>query len=247
MDQEQVLKQIGLTDKEVKVYLACLQLGEASVLQLSKKADIKRPHVYNLVESLSTLGLLSQTQKREKTLYIPENPKRLKQIVKQREEKINQILPSLNALYNVPRGTKPNIKIYEGKMAMMNIYDEMFEKAEEIYFFGVDIVKLQKVLPDTWNSFYQYYGKRKMSVKELLNFGESEMEYIRGHQDENYRIRMIPKHYKFNFYSDNALYEDKLIISSLDHLFSLVIESGDLLKTYRTLFELAWESAVEIK
>lgn len=38
-----ILQSIGLTEKEAKVYAAILELGTATILKISQKAELKRP------------------------------------------------------------------------------------------------------------------------------------------------------------------------------------------------------------
>ena len=43
---ENELQQLGLSEKEAKVYLASLELGSTSVLEISKKAGLKRLYLH---------------------------------------------------------------------------------------------------------------------------------------------------------------------------------------------------------
>ena len=63
MDLIKNLKEIGLSENQAKVYLACLQLGQDSVLNIAKSAELKRPSVYLLLEELENKGLISQVKK----------------------------------------------------------------------------------------------------------------------------------------------------------------------------------------
>ena len=47
MRKELVLKEFGLTDKEIEVYLALLPLGSINLQVLAKKVDLPRTTVYN--------------------------------------------------------------------------------------------------------------------------------------------------------------------------------------------------------
>lgn len=40
---ERVLEKFGLSEKEAKIYLATLELGQATVQQIAKKAGLVRP------------------------------------------------------------------------------------------------------------------------------------------------------------------------------------------------------------
>ena len=53
MRLEQTLKDYGLKEKQIKVYLACLQLGTGSVVKIAQKAGMPRSTVYEILESLA--------------------------------------------------------------------------------------------------------------------------------------------------------------------------------------------------
>ncbi len=45
------LKKLGLTDKEVRVYLATLELGYTTVQKIAQAAKISRPTAYAVIKS----------------------------------------------------------------------------------------------------------------------------------------------------------------------------------------------------
>ncbi len=57
MALESVLQAAGLTDKEARIYLAALELGQAPVLRIAQKAGIKRPTAYVTLGELQAKGL----------------------------------------------------------------------------------------------------------------------------------------------------------------------------------------------
>ena len=52
------LEAFGLTEKESRVYLALLELGEAGIGEIAKKSAIKRTTLYDVVENLKKSGLV---------------------------------------------------------------------------------------------------------------------------------------------------------------------------------------------
>lgn len=54
------LKKIGLTDKEIKVYLALLKSGRITPTNLSKLTKITRPTVYTIAQSLLSKGIIAE-------------------------------------------------------------------------------------------------------------------------------------------------------------------------------------------
>ena len=53
------LVNFGLSEKEAKVYLACLEIGDASANEISLKSDLPRTLVYDILERLIDSGLVS--------------------------------------------------------------------------------------------------------------------------------------------------------------------------------------------
>ena len=47
-----LLTSIGFNEKTASIYLAALSLGTASIQDIAKKADIKRPTTYNYIQEL---------------------------------------------------------------------------------------------------------------------------------------------------------------------------------------------------
>ena len=55
-----ILQKIGLSDKDAEVYLACLELGTQPASVIARKAGLKRPTTYLILEGLLKRGLVSE-------------------------------------------------------------------------------------------------------------------------------------------------------------------------------------------
>src|SRR3989344_4425511 len=100
-DAQSSLEYIGLKPKEAKIYLALLELGEASVVQIAKSAGIKRTTVYNILPDFINRGLAASTFKKKRKVYFIEDPRSLKNDVKEKESVIDKVMPELLAIQNV--------------------------------------------------------------------------------------------------------------------------------------------------
>src|SRR4030043_1899761 len=101
MNINNVLRQLGLKDKEVAVYLSCLELGQATASQISKRAGIKRPYFYDLMPGLIAQGLIKITKREKQTLYSSADPEYLKIIEQEKLKQLEEILPELKSAYKV--------------------------------------------------------------------------------------------------------------------------------------------------
>ena len=113
------IEDLGLSQKEARVYLANLMLGPATVQKIADQSSIKRVTTYVILESLSNLGLVSQSTKGKKTYFVAEEPAQLRRLLQKKEQAIKEqqksfdaILPELNDLKSLPTES-PNVRFYD--------------------------------------------------------------------------------------------------------------------------------------
>lgn len=125
------LQKIGLSEKESAVYIAGLQLGPATIQELSEESKIKRTTVYEVIKGLQEKKLINESRRGKKTIFVMEEPENLGLFLKQREKIFSTILPELEALQN-SNAKKPAIRIFEGQLGLEKIYEDMIKKSGEI-------------------------------------------------------------------------------------------------------------------
>lgn len=146
---EKELRQLGLSEKEVQVYLACLQLGKASVQEISQKSGVNRATTYIQLETLLDLGLVSALDKDKKNMIMAEQPERIIKILQKRKEKIDSLqdsflkmMPQLQAIYNL-KSEKPMVKYYE-KDAGLDMWREEMMKANPALIYNLASTSITK-------------------------------------------------------------------------------------------------------
>lgn len=243
MELYKELQKIGLNEKEAKVYLALLELGRASVLRISKKAGLKRPTVYLILDSLIEKGLIILMPKEKKNFYIAEKPLKFLDLLKEREKNLKELLPNLSALYQ--KGEyKPDIRYYEGKEALENIYMEII-KAPEIWFFATSAKLFNETYPEIYEMGLAIFERQKTKTREIVSSELFDLKYAKKYNNPPLRnIRVLPK--DLIWHADSAIYEGKLAIFSLKKFFAIIIENEDIVESYKTIFELCWRSAKEV-
>src|SRR5665647_1049926 len=136
MNLEEVLEEFGLTERQARVYLAALELGESGVAEIAQKAHIRRSGTYYLIESLIEDGLFYQSIKDDKRYYSAIEPKKLLETAKHKHELIEKSFGDLQAIAKLSTG-KPSIRIYEGLDGIKKAYEKMlFKKNAKMYAFS---------------------------------------------------------------------------------------------------------------
>ncbi len=241
---ETTLHKLGFTDKEIIIYTSCLQLGPASMTEISIKAAMKRPTTYLIIEALVKRGLISIVRRQRKTLYAAERPKKILSILRQQERELEHTLPELEALYNSPKH-KPKIRVYEGIEGVRTVYDDIYaglSRKEEVLFV-TNVDDLVKYAPFTVEYFLSKLAKaKKFKIRELNTANPAGLRHY--HSTKNKRG---PDHYvknattQFPFTNDTVIIGHKVVFFSLKQdIFVTVIESGDISSNMRSLFEIAW-------
>lgn len=128
---EQFLQDIGLSEKEAKVYISLLQNEDGLVGNIAKETKINRTTVYPILESLSKKGLIAEIEENGNTHYQAEPPERLETFLeKQRvglEEKskiLEGLLPQFKSMQQ-ESGEKPVVRYFEGREGITN--DEILQ------------------------------------------------------------------------------------------------------------------------
>ena len=84
---EKILREIGLSQNEARVYEALLQLGGASVQEIAIKSKVHRRNVYDSLSKLMEKGLASEAFVKGEKNFNAVNPKRLLGLLKEKEER----------------------------------------------------------------------------------------------------------------------------------------------------------------
>lgn len=244
MEITELLVQFGLQNKEDEVYLACLQLGTAPAQEIAKKAGIKRTTTYDVLENLIQKGLITQSQKESKKLFIAEPPEKLANLLEEKKNKLLEALPLLNSFYNTA-GTKPKISFYEGKEGLkqvywktLNITDDMFAivPSDVFHFLGEDFTK-------------EYINKRSKAKINAQVLAPNTKEMIAFQKEDNKfsRETTLVSQDQFPFSIEINICGNNLALLSFKENMGVFIESTEIARNMKFLFKLAWKGVEDKK
>lgn len=247
MEIKQVLQQFGLIGKKADVYLAALELGSSSVIEIAKKAGIKRTTCYDILLDLMNEGLVSETSKGKKRLFVGEDPEKIQRNLKNKEKLFAEILPQLQSINNA-RGSKPKIRFYEGKEGIKEVYADTlkYENKEILGFASYDVVN---ILGKQWaDEYLSKRIKKRIYGKGIIPGTEPMMrDFISKDQQQLRSTKVIdPKKYPFSI-EINIYGHQKVALMSAKEEIGLIIEGQEIYNTMKLIFELIWDLLPEIK
>ncbi len=243
------LENIGLADKEAKVYLANLELGQESVQNIAKKAGVNRATTYVILNSLIKKGLCSTFEQGKKTFFVAANPDLLesqfevqKKELEEKQKYFKNIIPQLE-LINNKQGDKPLVKFYEGKQGLVNCFMEFVspdpDSKDDYSRVVFTLDKLDNLFTEEdQKKFKNIRIKNQAKSKSIYNSSSREL----SNTSDGLRIRVSSD--KFPLPCDIGIFGNKVRIMSQDKKPSgIIIHDKDIATTLRSLFELAWEAA----
>lgn len=242
MQLSELLSQLGLQYKEDDIYLACLELGMASVQEIAIKSGVKRTTVYDVLANLGKKGLIGQTIKGKKRLFYAEEPEKLLKLLDEKKARLEEAMPLLKSFYNTA-GDKPKIRYYDGKEGIKEVYRDTLNYSGELVAFVTENI-INDLGQDFADEYREKRTKNKISVRVIGPDTENIVNYRNTNKDEMRKIRLVP-HARFPFSIEMNIYGNKVAFMSFKESMGVIIESNEIANNLRSLFELSWLGAAQ--
>jgi sugar-specific transcriptional regulator TrmB len=253
---EKELLKLGLKDKEVAVYLACLQLGPSPVQVIARKAKVVRATTYVVLETLMNMGLVARYKEGKKTMFAAEPPRQLMRLLeKQREDldekqhDLEQLLPELQVLMKAA-GDRPTVRYFSGIEGLRSIRREMLMYSEpgDTWYNFTPSDHLGAILGADEPSYYRQRVAKKIKGRSIFTTKSPKLmkDMLSSHSDQFIERRYVESKF-FPSKSGMTIFRDRIAIGKfVGKLGGVIIESPEMADMMRRLFELAWRGATKI-
>ncbi|MBU0981089.1 hypothetical protein KKC94_00170 [Patescibacteria group bacterium] len=241
MELSDVLTDIGLTDKEAKVYLATLELGDSPASDIALRAKINRVSCYDILKKLINRGFISTYTKNKIKFFGATEPDTIRLDARKRYMNFKAALPALRRLYG--KTSHPRIRYYEGLEGIKKVYQDTLTAKTEIFNYADS-----KSIRDYWPNYDEEYIKNRVKnsiyLKGISPLDEYGKEVVKKNSQSFREIRLVPRS-EFSFANEINIYDDKVAIISFgqDEILGMIIESPEIADTQRAIFLMAWEFA----
>jgi HTH-type transcriptional regulator, sugar sensing transcriptional regulator len=245
---QETLEQFGLSEAEARIYHSVLALEGAPVDKIARRADTNRTSTYPVLERLEKMGLVSRLKKKGKTVYRAAAPEKFLDILEDKKEKIEKVLPDLKSLFAIQEG-RPNVQLFEGVEGLKTVLNMILNEATTEVLIFSDGESFLKKIPG-WAEAYVLKRSRKnvrvrmvlkssvynIQARKLLREGKTE-------KAKTNKIRLLPEAYEIED-SGFDIYNNKVVFYSFDKQnVAVVVESKIVSRLMRTNFEILWNEA----
>jgi hypothetical protein len=217
-------------------------MGEGTIADLSEVVAMPRTTVAELLAEMNKHGLMNYYTKKNRKIWVAENPDKLMVIVKEREAGLKAVLPQLHAMKFDSGLAKPNIRCYIGAKEVQNIYDDIIESKHHI----------QAVV--SWDDVHEFLGADFMNdfierrynhfLKVRLITPRTALSQKLKSRDalESRQTRFLPENVELRHVS-NFMYGDKVAMISFNRKnpTGIIIQDPDIAHAQALYFESLWQ------
>ncbi len=228
----QQLKDSGLTDNEIKVYLALVNNGPNLAGRISRITGLHRRTVYDITEMLIQKGLIGYMLKNNRRIFSATNPNKLLENLQEKEALLLPIVHELKLKLDEKK-EKEETLFYKGKQALKNIFEDQLN-SKEILILGANSQAYNAL-----QFYFKWYDQKRKAKKIKIR--------IITHDKKIKRIPLAEIKYIDEKYSNPLainIYKDKVaIILWAKEPIAILIKNKDIADSYKLYFELMWKTA----
>lgn len=250
------LESLGLSQKEVDVYLLLLQMGTSAASVLGRRLKIPPSTAQYTCQQLTKKGLVRMVQRSNTYLFSAEPPRRLMALVAEERSKIESkekmVEDMVNELEKVmnPNPVLPKVRFFEGYEGVIDAYEELIEDLDgesEVLCYAQPLEhtpehRRHKALVD---KMQKAFIAKRVYTRVIMPATEQALKYQKDEKKNLEEHRFVPED-TFNVMpTEIVLCKDKMYCISMHgtFMFATIMQNADVVTMQRAIFEMAWKNA----
>ncbi|MFA6889154.1 MAG: helix-turn-helix domain-containing protein, partial [Candidatus Woesearchaeota archaeon] len=243
----EVLRELGLTDGEIKVYLALLGLGETTTGPIVEQSGVSVSKVYLILDKLAHKGLVSHIVKQGVKYFVSANPERLmiyfeqkKDALQEHEKKLKILIPELELKKNTTL-TAETAQVFDGLKGIQTARErtlQIMKKGDEMWIIGIAKTPYDRLTP-YFAEYHDRRWKKGIFCHYLYNqyarkpFGEKSASYPLS--EVRYMAEGLITHAWMEIYADTVT-----IGINTGKSFSVVLQNPEVADSFKSYAKLLW-------
>jgi len=244
-----IFRDLGLSDGEIKVYLALARLGESSTGNITKESHVSKSKVYDILDRLIDKGFVGYIIKNRVKHFLANDPQNILEYVQKKEKKlaetkakVQQILPQL-ALQHRTHVSTQFAEVTEGFQGLKSIREELMrtlKQGDALLVFGAPRIANEK-----WESwFLNFHRKREargIKLKIIYNSNARDYGEIRK-KFKLTQVRYLPNELISPNWID--IYNDAVLFCFvLKTTLALLVRDKSLADSFKSYFNIMWKES----
>lgn len=237
--ETQILEDIGLTNAEIKTYLALLELGTATAGPIIEKSGLQSSVVHMTLNKLIEKGFVSFVKEGKRNFYQASNPKNIVEYIEEKKDRFEKLLPEL-LLKQKTAKQKPEVQTFRGIKGIRELFYELLEAGgKEHHTFGS--TKESLMMGEAW--WVGYHKKRSVKgIKAKLLFNDSLKSWAAEKKYSKTEVKYTEK--GFEPLTETVIRNDKVgVIIWTEKPIGVLIHHKVVADSYEKFFQIMWKTA----
>jgi len=249
MELVESLINLGLNEKEARVYLALLAFEKATAYTVAVRSGLKKPTAYVILDNLVSKGFALKIPSEDKHYFLAKSPRECIAIAREKLSTAEEMLPELLAIQKKGE-EKASISYYEGFDGIKKMYDKLVKNMEQkpaTERFFVAFYAHQKNTPTFlkkyWLELNEKYRAISLKRSAITTLHPSIKYYLE--EETKKRLGMDLRPLPEKDYSSNIsieVYDNYTQIISHQYLQGILIENPDIANVMKQIFQLVWKN-----
>ncbi|MEK7458793.1 MAG: helix-turn-helix domain-containing protein [Patescibacteria group bacterium] len=240
---ERALLAFGFDKKEARIYLAGLECNSASVLDIARRTGFARTTIYPIIENLRRRGYFLLRKIKGRTHYVAEQPEMFLQKLEERQRTFTAILPLLTSLHGTAH-EKTGVTMYEGTDGFKQFWQRIFRSGVKEYCLLTTGVQLLDYVKEPYivKRIIAERVRRGIVSRQLIPKNRETQKFVAKDEKELRVSRFLPASVQLP--ATILLFGNEVaFVTTRKENSVILVASGDISVTLRTIFELLWIDA----
>jgi sugar-specific transcriptional regulator TrmB len=237
-----ILEDIGLSNAEIKVYIALLELGTSTAGPILDRSGLQSSVVFMTLNKLVDKGFVSFIKEGTRKHYQASNPNHIVDYINEKKERFEEVLPEL-LLKQETAKEKPEVVVFRNIRGVKELLMELLNSGgNEHHTFGSTGDSL--MLGEAW--WVRYHNMRvEKGIKAQLLFNESLKKWKAEFRYGKCEVRYTTE--GFEPLTETIIRNNKIgIIIWTEKPIGILIENSIAAKSYDQFFNIIWKSASKL-
>ena len=236
------LSDLGLNEKESRVYIALLEEGDMSAIGISKAVELHRQFVYNALSALKEKGLVLQISKAP-AKWRAQNPRKFIAIAEERERQAANVVEALLPLM-IHRAAQ-EFEVTEGVKAFRSKFIETIRRVPK----GSTV----RMITGEWEKYFERAGEAhkdwdRIRIEKEIYFRIIGPAAMRVDMEKAKATRALTEYKVFPGLEKNlvntVIYDDQVVMEIYgDPHITFNIKNKDVAESQKRFFEALWNQS----
>ena len=242
------LRKLGLTEGEIKVYLALIRLGETTSGPLVDESGISVSKIYTILDRLAKKGVASHIVKQKTKYFKAADPDRLLVYLHEKEAEIREQENTLKSMVSLLKTeqqtaiTAETAQVYDGMRGIQTARErtlKIMKKGDEMWIIGIARTPYEGFMAPYFQDYHKRRYEKGIFCRYLYDdyacdpYGKTSASYPLS------EVRYLPKELITHAWLE--IYADTVTIGiNKGRSFSVVIQNQEVANSFKIYAKLLW-------